>query len=130
SPGQDPTTLGDGIVSMYLDDISLIECDELGQSEEDLIFPNIFSPNGDGINDEFELHPEFVPPGCHLAVYNRWGELVYENFNYQNEWNGVFGSAPTPSGSAQGFPLVEGTYFSILRLRSGKVLTQPITLVR
>ncbi len=46
---------------------------------------NVITPNGDGKND-FLVFPylEFYPESK-LVVYNRWGRLVYENGNYQNE---------------------------------------------
>ncbi|MDY0015477.1 MAG: gliding motility-associated C-terminal domain-containing protein [Bacteroidales bacterium] len=50
--------------------------------------PNIFSPNGDNINDFFIIeNPEDVTEG-HLYVYNITGKVLYENKNYHNEWNG------------------------------------------
>lgn len=51
--------------------------------------PNVFTPDGDGINDNFivlgiEDYPEAV-----MYIHNRWGNIVYETDNYSgNEWNG------------------------------------------
>jgi gliding motility-associated-like protein len=62
--------------------------------------PNVFTPNGDGENDAlyFEGLEEF--PGSVLVVFSRWGQKIYENNNYQNDWS------PTN--------LSDGTYFFIL----------------
>ena len=54
--------------------------------------PNIFSPNGDGVNDAFVI-PGFneLEGPCHLTVFNRWGKVVWEsdpNIGYQNDWLG------------------------------------------
>lgn len=50
--------------------------------------PNIFTPNGDGVNDYFFIENLGQYPQSRLEVYNRWGTLVYENNDYQNNWDG------------------------------------------
>jgi gliding motility-associated-like protein len=54
-------------------------------------YPNAFSPNGDGLNDVFRAR---INPGCitdyHLVVYDRWGEMVFESFDYREGWDGTF----------------------------------------
>lgn len=49
---------------------------------------NVFSPNGDGKNDQFEIINLEEYPNASIKIYNRWGELVYQSDNYQNDWNG------------------------------------------
>ena len=59
--------------------------------EQDLLFPNVLTPNGDGYNDVFaienlntSLHAE-DPDGYRnnkLVIYDRWGKIVYEANNY------------------------------------------------
>ena len=56
-----------------------------------LIFPNIITPNGDGINDKFEIGALIKGGGyteMQVLIYNRWGKKVYENTNYQNDFGG------------------------------------------
>ncbi len=60
--------------------------------------PNIFTPNGDGKNDEFVITG--LESGSQLLVFNRWGDIVFNTNNYNNDWNG--------NGVA------EGIYFYIL----------------
>lgn len=49
--------------------------------------PNVFTPNGDGQNDRFVIEGiEFTSNV--LRIYNRWGQVVYEATNYQNQWGG------------------------------------------
>jgi gliding motility-associated-like protein len=56
-----------------------------------ILAPTAFSPNGDGINEEFLLKgmgtdlKEFQ-----LSVFNRWGELVFETFDVDDTWNGKY----------------------------------------
>ncbi|MBK9107623.1 MAG: gliding motility-associated C-terminal domain-containing protein [Saprospiraceae bacterium] len=54
--------------------------------------PNVFSPNGDQINDEFPGR-EFKEP-FHIRIFSRWGELLFEGRN--QSWDGRFHSRPMP----------------------------------
>lgn len=76
----------DSTAYLYFDMFSLYECDEYGLGDHKIRLPNVFTPNGDGINDTYFIH-DYLPPGFEFKVYNRWGSLVYQNDNYQNEWS-------------------------------------------
>jgi gliding motility-associated-like protein len=52
----------------------------------DLEVPNIITANNDGVNDWFEL--KGLVPNTKLIILNRWGNLIYENDDYDNTWNG------------------------------------------
>ena len=67
--------------------------------------PNVFTPNGDGVNDIFEpLGPVNHVCGT-LQVYNRWGNLVHETLEGAGiSWNGR---------NFSGEPVPEGTYFYV-----------------
>ncbi len=54
-----------------------------------LYFPNAFSPNGDGVNDEF-FPIDFNVSEFHMHIYNRWGQLIFESNNLSERWNGTF----------------------------------------
>ncbi len=51
--------------------------------------PNVFSPDGDGINDRFELYTNCTPDFVHMQVFDRWGNLVFESKNGHG-WDGTF----------------------------------------
>ena len=51
--------------------------------------PTIFSPNGDGNNDEFRIFGKCIV-AMNLKVYNRWGEIVFESTNPQDSWDGTY----------------------------------------
>ncbi len=57
--------------------------------KEDFVFivPNIFTPNGDGNNDEFKILLQGVQT-MHLEIYNRWGRKVYETNDINASWDG------------------------------------------
>ncbi|MGB0931334.1 MAG: gliding motility-associated C-terminal domain-containing protein, partial [Chitinophagales bacterium] len=55
-----------------------------------LTFPNAFSPNGDGINDEFIAVSNERLESYSLQVYNRWGEQVFESMDMNEVWDGSY----------------------------------------
>ncbi|WBL44160.1 gliding motility-associated C-terminal domain-containing protein [Algoriphagus halophytocola] len=90
------TAISEGVVSNTATATS--EDEELEPSDnadtvthEQLVFeiPNVFTPNGDGINDTWNIPglEEFFPQN-ELVVVNRWGVEVYRATNYQSDWNG------------------------------------------
>ncbi|MBK8140515.1 MAG: gliding motility-associated C-terminal domain-containing protein [Chitinophagaceae bacterium] len=52
------------------------------------IIPNIFSPNGDGVHDRWELPYLESYPGCTIDVVNRYGQLVFRSVGYVTPWDG------------------------------------------
>ncbi len=52
--------------------------------------PNVFTPNGDELNDRFNFIDECLYPVLRFDVYNRWGQLVYENDTPDLGWDGRF----------------------------------------
>lgn len=78
---------------------------------------NVITPNGDGKND-FLVFPylEFYPESK-LVVYNRWGRLVYENGNYQNDWDGG--------------EMSDGVYYYVLQMgRTNEIKKGHFTLIK
>jgi gliding motility-associated-like protein len=57
---------------------------------DDIFFPTAFSPNSDGINDDFHELQQVGISSLYFAVYNRWGELVYETNDVGGRWNGSY----------------------------------------
>ncbi len=54
--------------------------------DNSLMIPNIFTPNGDGVNEVFFIRN--MPDATEVIVTNRWGKAVYSSKNYQNDWDG------------------------------------------
>ncbi|TAH26726.1 MAG: gliding motility-associated C-terminal domain-containing protein [Cytophagales bacterium] len=69
--------------------------------------PKGFSPNNDEFNQTFTINGIHEYPIAELEVFNRWGDVVYKNNKYNNDWNGV---------SKDGKPLPDDTYFYVLKL--------------
>ena len=63
---------------------------------------NAFTPNGDGMNDRWLVtNGAACTKQIAVAVYNRYGNIVYKNDNYQNNWDGTY----------NGKPVADGTYY-------------------
>ena len=73
-------------------------------SESYLMVPNVFTPNGDGQNDEFRVAYRSLRE-FHIWVYNRWGKLVYESNDPGKGWD----------GNINGRPAAEGAYYYVIR---------------
>ncbi|QMU30651.1 ice-binding family protein [Adhaeribacter radiodurans] len=73
---------------------------------------NVFSPNGDGVNDTWTITNIQNYPENEVVLINRWGSEVYKAKSYQNNWNG---------GN-----LTDGTYYYVLKVKicDGSYTTQ------
>jgi len=71
----------------------------------ELQLPNVFSPDADGVNDQFMPLVSKGIVTMHTGIYNRWGQLVFETDNLDIEWNGN-----VPSGKQA----ADGTYYWII----------------
>ncbi|WP_333596411.1 gliding motility-associated C-terminal domain-containing protein, partial [Schleiferia thermophila] len=71
--------------------------------------PNVFTPNGDGQNDEFVIKNIELHRNARLRIFNRWGDIVYESDNYETAtpWNGNHRNT--------GQPVADGVYFYTLQ---------------
>ena len=81
---------------------------------------NIFTPNNDGTNDFFVPINLNQYPNPYLLIFNRWGELVYENSDYQNNWSGTHYKS--------GEELKEGIYYYLIDPKSTKYNYEKISL--
>lgn len=113
---------GDYTVTVTADGCSLTETVSFTE-ETNCIIPQGISPNGDNVNDSFDISFLDVE---NLKIFNRQGLLVYEKDDYTNEW---FGQSKNDK------ELPVGTYFYIITLRDedpnlGKTVTQWVYLNR
>ncbi|MDB4904195.1 MAG: hypothetical protein JWQ63_3476 [Mucilaginibacter sp.] len=86
-----------------------------------VVIPNTFTPNGDGINDLWDISSLQSYPYCNVTVFNRYGTLIYNSIGYPKSWDGTYNGKVLPVG----------TYFYIIDLKNGKnKLTGPVTILR
>ena len=91
---------------------------EIVTTTADFKIPQGFSPNGDGINDRFEIPGLELLSGVNIQIFNRWGGIVFESNSYGpgNYWDGK--DSP------------DGTYFYILKLPNAKPISGSVTIAR
>jgi len=77
--------------------------------ESDCKPPTIFTPNSDGKNDYFIINCLEFFPDSKITIFNRWGDKVYEEQPYMNNWDGTHNGGDLPVG----------TYYFILDLNDG-----------
>ena len=115
-----PTLCDSAIINLVREEppIEPVDLDDL---------PNAITPNGDGLNDAlvFDImltRPQDFP-NPELVVFNRWGDVVFRQQPYDNNWQGT-----NQSGDA----LPEGTYYFInrLSLEETEILSGDVTIIR
>jgi len=84
--------------------------------DKDILVPNVFSPNGDGINDVFMVKSKYLQV-LKGAVFNRWGELLFEWDNPQGYWDGR---------TLAGKEVPAGTYFYVIHYETLENVKQTV----
>lgn len=84
-----------------------------------IIIPTTFSPNGDGLNDYWDIEALSTYPKSSLNVFSRSGQKVYSSTGYDKPWNGAY----------NGYILPSGTYYYVIDLKSGAPLLSGWVLI-
>ena len=84
-----------------------------------LYIPTIFSPDGDGVNDEFNIKGDGFDE-LTFEIYNRWGQIVFQSEDMETGWDGRFQNKDSPIG----------TYVYRILIRNLAVRSGTVTLVR
>lgn len=88
---------------------------------KDVYVPNAFSPNNDGLNDTWNIPALNAYPDFELTVFNRHGQIVFQNKKSNRPWNGKHKAMPQPAG----------IYVYVIDLKVGeKVLKGTVLLLR
>ncbi|HWB62954.1 MAG TPA: gliding motility-associated C-terminal domain-containing protein, partial [Chitinophagales bacterium] len=85
--------------------------------------PNAITPNGDGYNDVWFIRDLADYPQNEVRIINRWGDEVFYQAPYQNNWGGTWNGQDLPGG----------TYYYILKIRyNGQDMKfdGPLTIIR
>ena len=88
----------------------------------DFYIPGAFTPNHDGLNDQFTIHSKCLSTNFHLQVFNRTGQLVYQSHNINAGWDGDLNGLPQSAGAY----IWRITYFDVL---SSKTVSSAGTVV-
>jgi len=60
------------------------------KEDYEVYIPNIFSPNGDGVNDEFTPMDFGAAKDIEAMIFNKWGELIFRTDKLQHGWDGTY----------------------------------------
>ena len=87
--------------SVSTDTVTVFVCNQ------SLFVPNAFSPNNDGYNDVFLAHGNNIQT-FYMAIYDRWGNKVFESNNINDGWDGKYNGQPENTGTYVYY--IKGTY--------------------
>lgn len=115
--GQYPITL-----SAYLsNDYTITPVDGILTVIGAIVIPNTFTPNGDGINDTWNIKYLASYSTCTVQIFNRYGENVYSSIGYGTPWDGTFKGAKLPTG----------TYYYVINLKNdSKLLSGFVAVIK
>lgn len=82
---------------------------------------NVFSPNGDGVNETWVIEDLLDNPINEVKVFAQGGKLIYSKVNYLNDWDGTFKNDPVP----------DGTYYYEINIYNGdRIIKGFLTIIR
>jgi len=90
------------------------------ETNECLNIHNAISPNNDGDNDTWVITGIKGKPNATVQIFNRWGSLIYESTDYQNDWRGTY----------KGKDLPAGVYYYIVTISEDEAYEGAITILR
>jgi gliding motility-associated-like protein len=73
-----------------IDSICITVYVKIQECKEEIFLPNAFSPNGDNENDFLIVQGTKCVKTFYLAIYNRWGEKVFETADFAKGWDGFY----------------------------------------
>jgi gliding motility-associated-like protein len=85
-----------------------------------IIIPNIFTPNGDGVNDTWAIQNINFHPNTVVKVFNRLGAVVFSSQGYPQPWDGRRGTNNLPTG----------TYYYLIDTNDKKVFSGYLSIIR
>jgi gliding motility-associated-like protein len=113
SMNQSISGLSSGDYSLSVTDRNGCEKNYSIRVDEDTCVPviihDVITPNGDGFNDVWMVEGIENFPGNKVQVYDKWGNMVYEKSDYNNNWGGR---------GNKGDLLPDGTYFYLIKLNA------------
>ncbi len=110
--------------TMYKENfIQVFTPEEIDNAFDDLFIPTAFTPNGDGVNDQFFVRGSNISD-VQLMVFNHWGQQVFASKNPEEGWNGEYNGQPVQNGNY--------TYCAQITQSNGakKELTGHVTVLR
>jgi len=82
--------------------------------------PNAFTPNNDGINDNWDIAGITAFPKCVVNIYSRYGQQLFQSVGYAKPWDGTYDNKPCPAG----------VYYYVILIDKLKSITGYVTIIR
>ena len=109
--------------NLKIDLAATCAADSKAPNNETFFIPEGFSPDGDGVNDKFEIkNPEAINLG--ITIFDRTGRVIFKADEYKNEWDGK----PNQDGLDNGKTVSPGTYYYAVKRADGKNFTRFMTI--
>lgn len=99
--------------------LDTIHVEVLSDLDKILVIPNTITPNGDGKNDFLVIGGLESFDRNTLTIFNRWGDILYSNDNYDNSFNGQYKGGELPSG----------TYYYVLKVWPGEKVAKNVLII-
>jgi gliding motility-associated-like protein len=96
-------------------------CGSISETIYLLNYPKFFTPNGDGINDFWQIENSSVEPNMNIQIYDRYGKLIIQFDALSKGWDGTFNGLTLPSSDY---------WFRIIRPNLGIIYKGHFTLKR
>jgi gliding motility-associated-like protein len=85
-----------------------------------VFIPSAFTPNGDGVNDRFEVKGDGISDYS-IRIFNRWGAEVFYSTRMANAWDGTINGEPAPTGVYVYVVTIKGFQFSRVMVERGSL---------
>jgi gliding motility-associated-like protein len=106
---------------LYLTNTPLFLTKKVSKAHKTFEIPNVFSPNGDNINDRWNIKGLAEYDNCVVEIYNRYGQMLFRSNGYRQPWDGTYKGAPLPVA----------TYYYIINLAKGeRPVAGSVTILR
>ncbi|KYG79215.1 hypothetical protein AWW67_12600 [Roseivirga seohaensis] len=106
--------------SITIEDVVAEPVREYTQNEPGADVKNVFSPNGDGVNETWVIEDLLDNPFNQVKIFAQGGKLIYSKVNYSNDWAGTFKDNPVP----------EGTYYYEILIYADALSTTPARTIK
>ena len=99
---------------------TLTDTEIINVIERELEVTNLFTPNGDGVNDTWTVNDLGEVADCRVQIFSRWGIMIFEAEPYLNDWDGTQNGKDLPGGA----------YYYVFQCSDGNQFIGSITLIR
>ncbi|MFD2550303.1 T9SS type B sorting domain-containing protein [Bizionia sediminis] len=115
------TNIKPGIYTVTIRDIKN-DCGEVSQKVSVIGFPKVFTPNGDGTNDMWNVQgvSALFQPNTSIQIFNRFGKLLTEISALSRGWDGTYNGELMPNDD----------YWFVVKLQDGRIFRSHFTLKR